>query len=577
MDELDEIRRDARYAQQLRDGAGQPSMENVAKRLGYDPEGAARLRATSPGVSDRIPAAPVQPPPGERLRSMATDVGDLRERVAANPQPATAPGGSARAEIMGTEPRAVPPRNVPLGTPGGPAPAGGAIQVDSAGRAGVATNPNVQKGSPSPEARAWAAETGRPTIAQAAQNATGAGSTAPAAAAQAAEAAPSVAKPVASGAAYDAGRAMGAVARTAGRIAGPVAAIGDLAMEGVDVARVAQDPNRTRSQAVEQAGIGATKLVGTAGGAMLGAQGGAALGSLAGPIGTVAGGVIGGAAGGYLGSEAAERGINALRASMGLGPRPVEGTKELMAPGNGVSLTADAKARAAAGALNGQPDPFKPGSAPTATRTDVQRTGNAEATPVQSASAPRTIGQVAQRSTQSDPQYTLGDNATQVIRGMNQTVATFGPNGPEGEVSQQAFDQGRANEARRAMVDEGIAGMEPAAVRKQRIESEGRIEERKLQEAGAGERALEKPQRVAPQAIKDLQGHVTGYSPGFTFENGRWVAQRAEGLNVPTPKPKKPDASLISEAKEAAKKNPAALGEINARLESWGLKPLSAK
>lgn len=92
------------------------------------------------------------------------------------------------------------------------------------------------------------------------------------------------------------------------------------AMEAYDVAQVAMDPNSSKADVAEQAGIGAART----GGAIAGAGTGAAIGSAILPgVGTVLGG-IGGGIGGYVGMD---KTISAMREALGL-PRlsPAERT-----------------------------------------------------------------------------------------------------------------------------------------------------------------------------------------------------------------------------------------------------------
>lgn len=101
----------------------------------------------------------------------------------------------------------------------------------------------------------------------------------------------------------------GSAARLAGKVATPLA----VGMEGLDVARVAMDPNATSIDPYTQAAQGAGRL----GAAATGAASGAALGTALMPgVGTALGGIAGGA----LGYWGADKAIEAGRRALGVSP-----------------------------------------------------------------------------------------------------------------------------------------------------------------------------------------------------------------------------------------------------------------
>lgn len=511
MDELDEIRRDARTAQMLREGVpGQEAgQQEVARRLGApDPEMGAKLRA--------------QPP---------QDMTELRNRLTASPTAATAAP-------------AVPPRNVPLGTAGGSVPPPNVISVNSAGQAGVVNNPNINpnvRGGMSPEAEAFLKERA---------STPGSSGVKPAAAATAPSTIAEVAKP--SGAGYEAGRAMGAAARSAGRIMGPAGIALDGAIEGAQVMRVAQDPNKSQLDVATQAAEGTAKVAGTAGGAILGAQAGAALGSLAGPVGTAVGGVAGGVAGGYLGREAVTEGIAKLRSMFGLDPNPPAATAK----------PAYEAARAAG-----------PGSAQAATPPKAAP-GQQPGTGVQqpSASAPKTIAGVGQsaaapvatRTPQVD--YKLGENAVEVIQpGGDRHVQLFGPNGASASVPKNVFDAGPGAIARYA--DEVRDAQSRALsdpdqkLAKQRLENEGRLAVQ--QSANEGHVAGVREQLKAPVPIKDALGNVTSVA---TPQPGGGVRFEQPPTQIPRPATAQKAQAYV---KEAVEKGWITAEQGNQHLQGW--------
>lgn len=486
MDELDEIRKDARTGQLLREGAPQAGMEDLRVRLnGGDPAAGQALRN--------------QPP---------QDMSELRNRLTST-QPAQAP--------------AVPPRNVPLNSSSGLA---NTIAVDSSGNAGVVRNPNINpaaRGGMSPQAEEYLKS-----------RAATPGSAVPAAAETAGEAAPAAA------------RTISGVARAAGPLA---IAAGGL-MEGRDVMRVAQDPNKTKMEVATQASESAAKLGGTVAGAALGAQGGAALGAMTGPAAPVAVpvlGLAGGIAGGIVGREGVERGIAALRNVFGLDPKPP------------VATAVPQYERDRAGTASaGQRPP--------------QGTSQQAGTGVQQPSAPaRTISGVAAQASQPKTpvvDYKLGQNAVEVINpGGERFVTLFGPNGEQSSVPSNVFSAGSgaiakyADEVREA---QSRALTDPEQkLAKQRLENEGHLATQ--EKANEGHIAGVREQVKAPVAIKNALGETAGFG---TPQPGGDV----KITPVPGPKPALAKAHADAKAAVAAGADP---GAVNSKLQSWGYPSLN--
>lgn len=131
----------------------------------------------------------------------------------------------------------------------------------------------------------------------------------------------------------------GGAAKLAGRLAAPVA----VGMEGIDVARVAADPNASGIDVVTQAAQGAGRL----GAAGVGAATGAALGSVVPVVGTAIGGIAGGLAGYY----GADKAIEAGRRMLGTDPS---------APASRAPGLVDVPAQAVAAPTPGRPaQPFR--------------------------------------------------------------------------------------------------------------------------------------------------------------------------------------------------------------------------
>lgn len=274
---------------------------------------------TSPGATGYTPQ-PRQP------YNLVTQVMDAQRA----PQLTTSPGAAAptNAVKFATPPDPIAATTAPGATPQAPrVPAGPAVALD-AGGPGAIRNPNVAPGILSAEGAAATKAISEQAAAQraAAAAAQGAGAapaaaTAPpqaaAAAPQPAAAAPAAAQPAGPSAlrrmATTAAQTIGnnTIVRAAGRAAPVIAATN----EGLDVARVAADPNASKIDVATQAAEGASRMA-TAG---LGAQAGAALGALTGPaapilapVGAVAGGIAG-----YVGGDAL---IQKARSMLGLDP-----------------------------------------------------------------------------------------------------------------------------------------------------------------------------------------------------------------------------------------------------------------
>lgn len=218
------------------------------------------------------------------------------------------------------------------------------------------TNPNVMRGVPSAEARAWEAG---PAPAPAA---------APAApgrlrqAWNAFTAPPTAAAPAATAT----GRAGQAALRGAGalsRVGGAVVGAGYEAKNTLDVAK---DPNATKIDVATQAAEGATKLATAGLGAKAGALGGAALGSVVPGIGNVVGGALGGLAGGAAGYFGGEAAIKGLRNMVGVDEAsPIERVRSDAAP-NAQTPAPNAQTPAAAAPAGPQQPAATPAAQPPA-------------------------------------------------------------------------------------------------------------------------------------------------------------------------------------------------------------------
>lgn len=418
--------------------------------------------------------APSVSPSGAALRNQPPkDYGDLQQRLSTPSEATRAPS--------------VAPRAVPIGQPGGvTAGAPNTLYVNSAGTATQAINPNTRGAS------AMSAEAQEFLRARAA-------SAAPAVAPAAAEAAPAAAPAAAEAAAP---KTMAGVARTLPALGAAARAVAP-AIEGVQVADVAMDPRMSKGDLIDQGATGAGRLMSAAAGARLGAM----AGGLAGPWGAAIGGVAGGVGGYMLG----DKGINDIRAAIGLGPKtPFERLQDMRA--------ADQPS-----AQPGQP----PAQAPATRASDAQATPKPSLpTVTPAASRPTTPGSAmaaAAAPAVKANRYELGKNAVEVIQpGVGQHVETFGQNEhgmavPEGAVPSSVFRDGQVDQYRSAMAK---AGMEA-------ISDPGhKLAERQL--ANDGELGKARIMANAPHVVAPRPNPLAG-TPGQPAETEGFVVTPNDG------------------------------------------------
>lgn len=379
--------------------------------------------------------------------------------------------------------------------------------------------------------------------------------------------------PLNTGPAYKAGRAVGTVARVAGPALAGAGVVGGMGTYKID------DPD------VDSSASGTIRAV--ANGDFSGARRSLSKGAL--ETGMDLAGSAAGAIDAVLPGQRATNALNstlksrfgdqlqiadpaALRAAVGLGDR--------------VTLTPDAQRRVAAGETAGVSNAKPTVAAPA---TPAQRPSNAGSTTA-AAPSPSTIAGVASAS-QPDS-YRLGENAVEIIRpGGDQTVQVWRPDGSSHTVQSNDFYSGKVNstidqgsriraaagaaaerDAGQTETERKIAVENVKGVAQQRVQNEG-----SLAVASAPARTATEVPPGTPQ--KDLMGNTTGYSPSFQKQpDGSWKAVPVQGMpTVSKPKPKMADGDILKAAQEQLKKNPGARDEINARLGSWGLQPLTMK
>lgn len=532
-DELDEIRRNARTAQTMREGV---------------PGSQAGAADTQQRLSNAAPA--------KTIRELRGELG-FREPV--------------------REAGPVPPRNVPLGTPGGPSPAAGAIYVGGDGTARQGINPNVPRPGGSPEAVAYrqqvAADIGPPkppaSVLEAAQRAQ-----APAAAPVAA---PGATAPAAAPAARPGG-AVGGGVRALG-IAG--AGLGAL-YEGAQVKKVADDPNMTSTDVATQAAEGTARFAGGAAGAIAGAKGGAALGAMTGPAAPVAVpalATIGGIAGGVVGAvgtdkiiEKGREAVNALRGSIGLDPLPTDSPASRAVP----QWQADRQPKIAA-----------PGTAqaaqPTAAQPQPEQKANTQGTPVapRSSGAPSSIGQVASQAAQPAPKrdasadMIIGETHYIHTQGGRSVVVPYGPGGMAEAVPLEVFRAGRVNDYRNAQVQAELDAYTDPRVRQQEMANRGALERQGLANEGAVAAAgVRNDKPPLDDVITDPTGKVTGKKVYRPKEGGGYSVEVEPVQPTPTAKPKTA-AAAHAYAKEAVAKGWATPDTVNSTLKGWGYPALT--
>lgn len=479
-------------------------------------------------------------PSGEALRNQPpADMSELRSRLTATPSTTTS---------------AVPPRNVPVGQPGGGNPPPSVIQVNGAGQAGVVNNPNINpnvRGGLSPEADAFTkARAAAPAAAPAAPAAAAPPTSLYGRMTQAASESARSALPPGGGVVARAVPMAGSALRTIGGVAARTIAP---AIETYNTAKVAADPHASKvdvaTQAAEGVGRTASTIAGAGIGGALGAMTGPAAPVLA-PVGAMAGG-----AAGYFGGDAL---IRHLRSAFGLDPQsPADRAPPLIRQ----AIAAPAAAPATA--------PSKP--APTAAPTPVQRQGNVAATPV-----PATINAAAATAPVQEPSYTLGKNATEIYRpGGERTVATFagedGQGGAQGEVPGTIYDVGRTAAYRAAQVQGAINDQtDPRQlIASEREKNAGVLARENLAQSGATER--ERIKANAPHVIPPSANRAAGM-PGQPSQNEGYVVQNP--AENPTVKPlgvNKPQlATSVRQAQAALRDKRTTPQEAAATMEAQG-------